>query len=254
MLFPSAPIAGQLVLITDQLAAPADFLLHQILAVYIKTAAYDGASTRPKAVVVSVSEPLARWKAVAARSNLNLTQKIEDQSLVFLDVPPNGPSTLRPLLDRVRSTVHALRDACLKPNSASDRPTPNLSPVLVVVDDIAALSWIGHPLSDVARFLRALTALCTRESIALVIRHHTVIPDEPSQDDLLRILLQLSSLHFDVLPLASGKSGAVALHAGRSLHPAASTPPLIPRTRALQYRLTDSGAVFFERGTGAAVV
>ena len=68
MLFPSAPIAGQLVLITDQLAAPADFLLHQILAAYIKAAAYDGASTRPKAVVVSVSEPLARWKAVAARS------------------------------------------------------------------------------------------------------------------------------------------------------------------------------------------
>ena len=106
--------------------------------------------------------------------------------------------------------------------------------MLVVVDDIAALSWIGHPSSDVARFLRALTALCaqvnpltflslcfttsrsvvltphSQESIALVVRHHTVIPDEPSQDDFFRILLQLSSLHFDVLPLASGKSGAVS--------------------------------------------
>ena len=106
--------------------------------------------------------------------------------------------------------------------------------MLVVVDDIAALSWIGHPSSDVARFLRALTALCaqvnpltflslcfttsrsvvltphSQESIALVVRHHTVIPDEPSQDDLFSILLQLSSLHFDVLPLASGKSGAVS--------------------------------------------
>ena len=66
--FPSAPIAaGQLVLTTDQLAAPADFLLHQILAAYIKTAAYNGLSTGSKAVVVSVSEPLTRWK-VAART------------------------------------------------------------------------------------------------------------------------------------------------------------------------------------------
>ena len=41
--------------------------------------------------------------------NLNLTQKIEDQSLIFMDIPPNGPPTLHPLLDRVWSTVHALR-------------------------------------------------------------------------------------------------------------------------------------------------
>ena len=37
--------------------------------------------------------------------NLNLTQKIEDQSLIFMDIPPNGPPTLHPLLDRVWSTV-----------------------------------------------------------------------------------------------------------------------------------------------------
>lgn len=192
-------------------------------------------------------------------------QKIEDQSLVFLDVPPNGPSTLRPLLDRVRSTVHALRGACLKPNSASDRPTPNLSPVLVVVVDITALSWIGHPLSDVARFLRTLTALCiqvspltflslcfttsrsvvltplSQESIALVVRHHTVIPDEPSQDDLLRILLQLSSLHFDVLPLASGKSGAVSGQACPSASMILSDPPLNTLNSRAQHMLPHLG-------------
>ncbi|ETW80074.1 hypothetical protein HETIRDRAFT_103399 [Heterobasidion irregulare TC 32-1] len=65
---PSAPIAaGQLVLTTDQLGVPARFLLHQILAAYIKTAAYNSLSTGSKAVVVSVSEPLTRWE-VAART------------------------------------------------------------------------------------------------------------------------------------------------------------------------------------------
>ena len=66
-LLKALPFFPSFVLTTDQLAAPADFLLHQILAAYIKTAAYNGPSTGSKAVVVSVSEPLTRWE-VAART------------------------------------------------------------------------------------------------------------------------------------------------------------------------------------------
>ena len=137
--------------------------------------------------------------------------------------------------------------------------------MLIVVDDIAALSWIGHPSSDVARFLRALTALCaqvnpltflslcfttsrsvvltphSQESIALVVRHHTVIPDEPSQDDFFRILLQLSSLHFDVLPLASGKSGAVSGQACPSTSMILPDPPLNTLNSRAQHMLPHLG-------------
>jgi hypothetical protein len=42
----------------------------------------------------------------------------------------------------------------------------------------------------------------------LVIRYHMATPD--GLDDVLRILLQLSAYHIEVLPLSSGKSGAVS--------------------------------------------
>jgi hypothetical protein len=103
---------------------------------------------------------------------------------------------------------------------------------------------------------------------SLVIRHHIVTPAEP--DDLFRLLRQICAYHLDVLPLSSGKSGAVsgevclfrvfgnllasellsqvALHAGPSV--AKPKIKVVPRSQAIQYRLTDTGVVFFERGTG----
>jgi hypothetical protein len=53
---------GILVLITDQLHSPADFLLHRSLIGHIKT------SKTSKSVILSVSEGIARWKAIAAKS------------------------------------------------------------------------------------------------------------------------------------------------------------------------------------------
>jgi hypothetical protein len=50
------------VLITDQLASPGDFLLHQLLSEYVKNSP-DG-----KCIIVSTSQDLARWKAISSRS------------------------------------------------------------------------------------------------------------------------------------------------------------------------------------------
>ncbi|OSX65827.1 hypothetical protein POSPLADRAFT_1132164, partial [Postia placenta MAD-698-R-SB12] len=121
---------------------------------------------------------------------------------------------------------------------------------LVILDDIATLEWIGIPVLELVRFARALCALCRKTNAALVLRHHVVTPGEP--DDLLRRLLQLCTYHMDVLPLSSGKSGSVALHAGS----AAINAPfrLVPRHGAVHYKLSDAGAVFFDRGTGGGVL
>lgn len=59
---PQLPSSEQFLLITDELAAPADFLLHRILGTHLKDA------KRTKLVVLSVSEGLARWKAISAKS------------------------------------------------------------------------------------------------------------------------------------------------------------------------------------------
>ena len=62
MLAPFNLPEGILLLITDELAAPADFLLHRSLISHIKET-----NGPTKTIVLSVSEDLARWKAVASK-------------------------------------------------------------------------------------------------------------------------------------------------------------------------------------------
>jgi hypothetical protein len=44
--------------------------------------------------------------------------------------------------------------------------------------------------------------------VTTLFRHHIINQEE--QDDILRLLLQLGAYHIEVLPLSSGKSGAVS--------------------------------------------
>jgi hypothetical protein len=104
-------------------------------------------------------------------------------------------------------------------------------PFLVIFDELALFEWIGHSALEVSRFGRALVASCAKASpicssrfhsdhilrthqlilqndAFLVIRYHIATPD--GLDSVLRILLQLSAYHIEVLPLSSGKSGAVS--------------------------------------------
>ena len=66
--------AGTFTLVTDELAAPADFLLHQVVNGYIKEhprpgrgAQPEGDSSNPKVIVLSVNEDSAKWKAVSSK-------------------------------------------------------------------------------------------------------------------------------------------------------------------------------------------
>ncbi|KAF8467932.1 hypothetical protein DFH94DRAFT_777448 [Russula ochroleuca] len=228
------------VLITDQLASPGDFLLHQLLSEYVKSSP-DG-----KCIIISTSQDLARWKAISSRSGFNMAQKLEQGSIVFVDVPtqfpdlsPSKETTLLPLLNLIRRYIGELRGA---------------TPSLLIFDELALFQWIGHSELDVSRFARALVASCAKNDVFLAIRYHIAAPDD--LDNTVRILLQLSTYHIEVLPLSSGKSGAVsgeiALHPGSVL---TSTPRwVISRSRALQYRLGEYHATYFERGTGNAVL
>ena len=53
---------GIFLLITDELASPADFLLYRTFIAHAKT------SNAPRSIVLSVSEDLARFKAITAKS------------------------------------------------------------------------------------------------------------------------------------------------------------------------------------------
>ncbi|KAH9957340.1 hypothetical protein BC827DRAFT_1138180 [Russula dissimulans] len=228
------------VLFTDQLASPGDFLLHQLLSEYVKN--FPGG----KCVIISTSHCLTKWKAIASRSGFNLDQKLDQGSIVFIDIPtqlpdlsPSQGTTLLPVLDIIKPHI-------LIPHGAA--------PPLAIFDELSSFEWIGHSASDVSRFARALVTSCTKNNVFLAIRYHIASPDD--LDSILRVLLQLATYHIEVLPLPSGKSGAVsgeiALHPGVALN---STPRrVIPRSRALHYRLREYHATYFERGTGHAVL
>lgn len=230
---------GILLLITDELASPADFLLYHAFISHAK-----GDETA-RTIFISVSEDFARAKAVCAKSNTNVPSLLSSGKLTFIDalshiessLDPNVP-TLLPLLDLVTPILES------NPKHHN----------LVILDDITSLNWIGFSLLDVFRFLRAFAAKCRQLNATLVIRHHIVTPGDP--DELFRHLLHLCTYHLEVRALASGRSGTVSGEV--ALHPGMATitgsVKLIPRSSALQYRLTDAGAVFFERGTSEGVL
>ncbi|KAI0743659.1 hypothetical protein C8Q80DRAFT_1237014 [Daedaleopsis nitida] len=232
----------EVLLITDELLAPADFLLHRYLTTHLK----EGSDS--PVVLVSFSEDIGRWKALASRSNVNLATHLDLGSVIFIDVTsqvaptmPEGHPTLREVYDNIRSILATLKDGSEKPP-------------LIILDDLASMEWMGLPIDEIVRFARALCGMCRKHASSLILRHHITTPDEP--DELLKRLLQMCHYHLDVFPLSSGRSGSVsgqiALHCG----PAAAGPvqQCIPRSGAAHYRLTDSGCIFFDRGTGNGVL
>lgn len=51
-------------IITDQLAAPADFLLHRTIATHLKD------SEKNRCILLSMSSDLSRWKAVSNKMSI----------------------------------------------------------------------------------------------------------------------------------------------------------------------------------------
>ncbi|KAG0700371.1 hypothetical protein DFH29DRAFT_635063 [Suillus ampliporus] len=242
MQFPTPELVSspRLLLITDQLPAPADFLLHRFLHLHLKQ------TKTTKCFVLAVSESLERWKSIASKANINVAQNECFQSIDVFDHHPS--STEGNTNDISLKGIYDLLSVKLS-DSRVDGQIP-----LVILDDITSLEWLGCSLLDLSRFARALRSLCAKMDVALVVRHHIVTPPEP--DALLQHLLQLCTYHIEVRPLASGRSGAVSgeicVHLGPSMKD--TKEHLISRTSALQYRLTESSAVFFEKGTSTGVL
>ncbi|KAK0452319.1 hypothetical protein EV421DRAFT_1898068 [Armillaria borealis] len=219
---------GIIQLITDELPSPADFILHQNLISHSKGA--QGSKTNYSVCVrrmgemagYSIEAPEELWQSYIRRC-------------FFFEPEESG---LRPIFN----VVFEVLKEC----------TPDS---LIILDDVSMLEWIGVSALEILRFCRALRAQCIKHRATLLIRHHLVVHDKP--DQLFRDLLQLATYHVDVRPLASGRSGAVsgevALHLSpNGLSPASVKP--VSRSRAVQYRLTDSASVFFERGNSRGVL
>ncbi|KDQ23538.1 hypothetical protein PLEOSDRAFT_1079575 [Pleurotus ostreatus PC15] len=221
-------------LVTDELFSPADFIIHSHVAAQAKDRSY-------RCLIVSMLPDVSRWKAIAAKSNLNIAEKVASGSITFIDVLP----LIRPSRGEDSSRLHDLFDAV-----SSNLSRFNSEDSDVILDGISSLQWMGIPSKDVVRFHRAVRGLCRKFGSTLLIRHHVVTPTQP--DDVFRMLLQLCTYHIDVRPLASGRSGAVS---GEVMLILTSIQGMgVQGNRRLQYRLSDNSAVFFERGMAGGIL
>lgn len=230
------------VLITDELPAPADFLLHRFLHVQIRDA------KQSHCIFLSVSEDFDRVKTIASKATLNLVQNAKFKFVDFVKASEASPEKTTGDADTRLYNIINLLSLDIGAVKAAEEQT------LVILDDISSLEWLGFSPLALFRFARALKALCLKSGATLVIRLHILDASEPGH--LFRLLLQLCSYHIEVRPLASGRSGAVSgelcLHSGPCESGFKSRP--LSRTSALQYRLTDGGAMFFNKGTSEGVL
>ncbi|KAI6040228.1 hypothetical protein EDC04DRAFT_1524713 [Pisolithus marmoratus] len=192
------------ILITDELSAPADFLLHRFLHVRVKEARHSSC------IFLSVSEDFDRVKTVASKAGLNLAQNAKFKFIdLFKVLEASSEEAMGGADTRLRHIINLL-SLDIGTMRAVEEQT------LVILDDFASLEWLGFSTLDLFRFARALKALCLKSGAALVIRHHILNASEPGH--LFQLLLQLCSYHIEVRPLASGRSGVVSgelcLHPG----------------------------------------
>ncbi|KAG8901970.1 hypothetical protein FRB99_004988 [Tulasnella sp. 403] len=142
------PTPGQLILVTDDLSSPAEFLLHSILSAHIK----EGGGR----VAIVSSRDVIHWKAVSSKSGVNLSQYLQSGSIrivspvaTLLDVQPgvvsNMSGPLRELYEEMRLQV--------------TKEVSENTIGLIIVDEIAELSWSGVEDRDMLPFIRAIRAL-----------------------------------------------------------------------------------------------
>ncbi|CAE6469498.1 unnamed protein product [Rhizoctonia solani] len=250
------PQVGQVLLITDSPASSAQFLIQAVLQSQLKREGEASGNTRA-CVLVSVDHDFAHISAIAARSNLNLSHCIRDRTFVYVDALTQASQPLGDLADGAsapddRPTTTGI--VTCPPLSTSLRPlydviqqgleqlSPNDTGKLLILSDVSSLEWIGIP--------------ATENESGVVVLYHSPSQDLPIESDVFRNLVTSCDVHAEVRELSSGLSSAVSGEV--ALHPGFTAPDLhfvaIPRERALQYRLTDAGVIWFDRGTSAGVL
>jgi hypothetical protein len=243
------PQTGQLLLITDHLAASAEFVLHRALHSCLRTRALadsDAANTVQRVVLVSLSRDLVHWRAIASKAGVNLGQHLKAGSLAFVDglaisaytsgtqqndradevgctrCPPlflvDGVKKSEPSLKGLYDVIQKALLPTRVDNETDHSAAAAGAATIVMIDDITLLSFIGISDTAITRFIRALRALCRRHSAGLIIRAHASAAPVPHNAEssipfgsgILRALVESSYRHVEVRPLASGRSGAIS--------------------------------------------
>ncbi|KAF8314262.1 hypothetical protein DL93DRAFT_2113397 [Clavulina sp. PMI_390] len=244
---------GKIAVITEQLDSEAEFLLHRVLSSQLKDRDHG------HCILVSTYHDLSHWSTLESRSNIqlsspHLSKRFEfiDSQLLLESLDGDCSLHLTTLYGKIIQRVDEITAGYATPQSRSE------SSINVVIQDLSHLSWIGAKEGDIIRFYRALRGACVKRGASLILSIRILATEPPNP--ILRDVLSHNHLIIEVLPLSSGRSGAVSGEIIVRPGPwglGSETPTVIPTTTrktAVQYRLTDSGAVFFQKGTAGGVL
>lgn len=173
--------------------------------------------------------------SLSLSQNFHLATHIASKQLTFIDAPSildalngDGASLLKDIYERITLIVQDV----LEQRADSSLDSRALS---VIVQDLSHLAWIGVKELDITRFYRAIRGFCLKvcpssssfvpslvsiksngdannhikkRGISLILTGRILAVEPPGA--ILRDLLSNNHLVIDVLPLSSGRSGAVS--------------------------------------------
>ncbi|KAG8833327.1 hypothetical protein FRC17_010859 [Serendipita sp. 399] len=235
--------SGQLLLVSDHVDAPGSFVFAKALSMVLKQNRTTDSLAIKRCVFVTLTQDVEHWKAILGKMNVNCSKVIAEGNLVFVDLlskwqvakQGSGEDILEEILESLISVTGRIP----------------LEETLILIDDLAHLSWIGVDEVNLLRFVRTLrSTLC--ES-ALLVGCHTLAV-EPPTGGTHRYLLETCTAHVECRPLSSGRSGVVSGELLVCRGPEAWPEDItVPAQNTLHYRCTDAGAILFEKGSSVAL-
>ncbi|GJJ11570.1 hypothetical protein Clacol_005805 [Clathrus columnatus] len=247
------------------IASSADFILHRVLAQNLQR----GSSVH--ITLISLEREFAQWRAIAAKNNIQLSTFLQNGNMTYIDglsisassQASSGKSDMGPgyyiapsiFQDVDKVTLHYLY-TILETTLQSTRTKSHM----LIFDSPSILEFLGVPSLEITRFIRAVLSLYRSNSTSSLVlfRGHITSPltttTTPFDTPVLRLLVSLAHAHVEVLSLRTGRSGAVSGEV--CVHPGIGD--LVNRQggrrTAIQYKLTDSGVVFFQKGMSKGVL
>ena len=234
------------VLLTDVDGADCSFLLHHFISDY--------ENRQKQVILVTLAQSYRHY--LANSSKISSKELIDGSPLLhYVDMLSKGTTEYL-----FKKNDHILAQDLYTDisNCASKLPKGSLEGGVIIIDDLTNLLCVGCPQTEVANFVRYLSALCKQFKCSLVTVIHREISDNTDTDDEFT-LFDCCRLYFNyeitVQGLESGYSKDVHGHLLLTNKQVSSLGRTIYIHAPLQhYKVTDKKLYLFAPGTSSAVL
>ncbi|KAL1920935.1 uncharacterized protein VTP21DRAFT_11570 [Calcarisporiella thermophila] len=243
------PPAGAHIVITDELEAEGNFLLHHFIAQFVKS--------RKSVVIVGFSQVLVHYDQCLRKMGVNLKEARQSGYVHFVD----GLTSLHATQQEGSEPATSSADATLRGSSLKDFYEVIKSYMgnggLIVIDDLSALLYSGWSVLEVNQWSKALLRMAEKTGGCVVTLTHAddTLAGDMDQEALLNSLLHSADYVLQTRALSSGRSRDVHGQLTLARGPRFCTKRLSGfEGRTLQYKLMDNNVQFFAKGYSSGVL